>query len=141
MRKREPLDIYDRKPEGMVDYLRYNGWHFNKKMCEFAVSKMRRKNPTTKSEEKIEAWDKEKVEDLLKKHNVVLENLTGYDHVYICNQGFSDLYKESVPDEQHLALYVKNMVDDIDQADGFIFNGWYANTVRNGIPIPWDDVL
>lgn len=26
-----PLDAYDMKPEGMIAYLRYNGWHFNKK--------------------------------------------------------------------------------------------------------------
>lgn len=31
-----PLDAYDMKPEGMIAYLRYNGWHFNKKMCDWA---------------------------------------------------------------------------------------------------------
>lgn len=36
-----PLDMYDLKPEGMVAYLRYNGYHFNKKMCEWAVKQMR----------------------------------------------------------------------------------------------------
>lgn len=69
-----PLDAYDMKPEGMIAYLRYNGWHFNKKMCDWAQ-------------------------------------------------------------------FIKDMVDDPDQADGFIFNRFYADCNHNGIGIPWDDVL
>lgn len=34
---RMPLDAYDMKPEGMIAYLRYNGWHFNKKACEWEL--------------------------------------------------------------------------------------------------------
>jgi len=28
------LDSRDKYPSGMEDYLAFNGWHFNKKMCE-----------------------------------------------------------------------------------------------------------
>ena len=28
------LDIRDKYPSGMEEYLSHNGWHFNKKMCE-----------------------------------------------------------------------------------------------------------
>jgi hypothetical protein len=28
------LDIRDKYPSGMEDYLAFNGWHFNKKLCE-----------------------------------------------------------------------------------------------------------
>lgn len=35
----------------------------------------------------------------------------------------------------------KEIVDDPDQADGFIFNRFYADCNHNGIGIPWDDVL
>jgi len=38
------LTQYDIKPEAMVNYLRYNGPHFSKKLAEFAVSKMRKGN-------------------------------------------------------------------------------------------------
>ena len=27
-------------PEAMENYLEFNGWHFSKKMCQWAVSKM-----------------------------------------------------------------------------------------------------
>ena len=38
--KRDSLDIYDELPEGMKEYLRYNGRHFSRKLCDFAISKM-----------------------------------------------------------------------------------------------------
>jgi hypothetical protein len=37
---RTDLTQYDIKPEGMVNYLRYNGPHFNKKLMEFAAKHM-----------------------------------------------------------------------------------------------------
>jgi hypothetical protein len=37
---RESLDVYDVLPEGMVNYLRYNGRHFSSKLCDFAVKQM-----------------------------------------------------------------------------------------------------
>ena len=40
-----------------------------------------------------------------------------------------------------LAQFVKDYIDDEDAADGFVFNRWYADTVRAGIPIPWEDLL
>ena len=39
---RQSLNAYDYQPEEMRAYLRYNGWHFNKKMCEWAVKQMRK---------------------------------------------------------------------------------------------------
>jgi rRNA maturation protein Rpf1 len=34
------LDFYDDRPTSMKRYLKYYGEHFNKKLCNFAVSKM-----------------------------------------------------------------------------------------------------
>lgn len=133
--------MYDRKPEGMIAYLRYNGWHFNKKACEWAVERMFRYNSVTKKDEHVEYWDKEKVEGVLSKHNVTLENNTGYDHVYVMNMARADFFKSSIADEEHLALFVRNMTDDSDQQDGFIFNRFYADMCHCGVGIPWDDLL
>lgn len=33
------------------------------------------------------------------------------------------------------------VLGDEDQADGFIFNRFYADCARNGVGIPWEDVL
>ena len=62
---RMPLDMYDLKPEGMVSYLRYNGYHFSKKMCEWAVSLMYKYDPSSKRDVSVSFWDKEKVDSLV----------------------------------------------------------------------------
>lgn len=142
MRKeRISLDAYDMKPEGMIAYLRYNGWHFNKKMCDFAISLMWRVSRSTGQEEKVEPISKDKVEELLKVNGITIKNKDIYDIVYIANMANSDFFKSSLKDEASLAQFIKDMADDPDQADGFVFNRFYADCNHNGVGIPWDDVL
>lgn len=141
VRFREPLDAYDMLPEDMTAYLRHNGWHFNKKMTDWAVKHMRRHNPTTGKDERIEAWSKDDVDAMLKKQSITLSNNTGYDYVYVAAMAKADFFKSSLPTEAEVAQYVKDVVDDTDQADGFILNRFYADCVRKGLPIPWEDVI
>lgn len=141
MTHRTPLDTYDMKPKGMTNYLRYNGWHFNKKMCEWAVGQLKKYDTSTEQERPVKFVTKEKVDEILKAANVELENNTGYDYVFVANMAASDYYGSSIEDEKHLAMFIMDVIDDIDQADGFIFNRFYADCVHNGTPIPWDDVL
>jgi len=39
--RRMPLNLNDDRPVSMKRYLKYYGQHFNKKLCEFAVSLMK----------------------------------------------------------------------------------------------------
>ena len=116
----------------MVRYLKYYGQHFNKKLCNFAVSKMNHGKTSI---------PKEKVEEVLMMNQVVLENNELYDHVYVYNMGNNDFLGSSIPDEKHLALYVKDVIDDKDGYDGIVFNRWYADMVTQGIPIEWNEML
>lgn len=129
---RKSLDTYDDRPTSMKRYLKYYGQHFNKKLCDFAVSKMKHgKTPMTK----------DKVDELLKNHNIKLENNELYDYVYVCNMGNNDFMGSSILDDRHLAMYVKDVIDDKDGYDGIVFNRWYADTVTLGIPIEWEEML
>ena len=129
---RMPLDIYDDRPVSMKRYLKYYGQHFNKKLCDFAISKMNHgKQPV----------GKEKVDEALKNYNVKLENNELYDYVYVYNMGNNDFMGSSILDERHLAMYVKDVIDDEDGYDGIVFNRWYADTVTLGIPIDWEEML
>jgi len=129
---RNPLNIYDDRPASMKRYLKYYGQHFNKKLCDFAVSKMNHgKSPVNKS----------KVDEILTNHNVSLDYNELYDYVYVYNMGNNDFLGSSIPDEKHLALYVKDVIDDKDGYDGIVFNRWYADTVTQGIPIEWEEML
>lgn len=87
---RQSLNAYDYQPEEMRAYLRYNGWHFNKKMCEWAVKQMR------KNGKPIRMMSKDDIEDILKKNNIELENNVGYDAVYIAHMCLADFYGSSI---------------------------------------------
>ena len=129
---RIPLDTYDDRPSSMKRYLKYYGQHFNKKLCEFAISKMNH------GKTKI---SKDKVDDIINKYNIKLQNNELYDYVYVYNMGNNDFMGSSIIDEQHLALYVKDVIDDQDGYNGIVFNRWYADMVTNGIPIEWSEML
>lgn len=125
----------------MEAYLSDFGWHFNKKMCDFAVSLMKKINPATGKKERIEPISKEKVEELLTKYGMKLDNNSLYDFVYVANMGKADFFKSSIPDEQHLAVYVKDVIDDPDAPDGTTMRRWYATMIAAGEPIEWDEMI
>jgi len=139
--RRESLDIYDERPREMKAYLSNFGWHFNKKMCEFSVSLMKKMNPATGKKERIEPISKDKVDELLTRYGIKLDNNALYDYVYAANMCKADFLKSSVPDEQHLALYVKDVIDDPDAPDGTPMRRWYATMVAAGEPVEWDEML
>lgn len=141
MRQRIPLDMYDEIPDEMRRYLKQYGWHFNKKACEFAVSLMRKKNTTTGNLDRVEIMTKEQVDALLAKYNVNLENNVDYDYIYVANMAKADVYKSSIPDEQHLAMYIKDIVDDVDAGDGEIMREWDAKMTSRGIAVEWDEIV
>ena len=136
------LDIYDDyRPKAMTAYLRHNGWNFDKKAYEYAVKGMRKINPATGKKERIEDPTKEKVDEILKRYGIVLEHNKGYNYLYAFAMGMSDYYKSSIPDEQHLALYVKDVIDDPDNKGGNVFRKWYADCIAKGDPVDWEDLL
>lgn len=134
------LDSRDKYPSGMEDYLAFNGWHFNKKMCEWAVSKMYKIN-VAKRKEYITPYTKETVENLLKANNIKLEGDVGYDAVYVANMAKADFYGSSISDDMHLAKFIKDYLDDPDGYDGIVFTRFYADCIGSGTPIMWEDML
>lgn len=135
------MDIYDDFPAGMVNYMRNYGKHFNKKMYEFAVSKMYKVNKTNNSKETSKPMTRDEYDATMKKFGIVLNNDVLYDGMYVMSMAASDFMGSSLPDEHHVALYVKDYIDDPDQVDGFVFNRFYADCVLKGEPIEWDDML
>lgn len=139
--KRDSLDIYDELPEDMVEYLRFNGRHFNRKLCSFAIGKMTVRNLSTGVGEKLVPISKESLDSLLKNYKIELKNNQLHDYVFVANMCKADFLGSSVPDEQHLCKYVKDVIDDVDGYDGIVFNRWYADMCRKGIAIDWFEML
>ena len=134
------LDSWDILPQGLKEYLSFYGFHFSKKLCEYAVSKMKVKDSNGKMSP-ITPYTKEEVDALLKKYNIDIENKVGYDYVYVANMCKADYLNKSVPDEHHLALYIKDYVDDPDGYEGIVMSRYYADVIGSGNPIIWEDMI
>ena len=128
-------------PEDAYRYLGNYGFHFNKKACEFAVSMMSKRDAGTGKSVPQDMVSKEDVDAMLVKHGINLDNDCMYDATYVANMLMSDMYKSSIPDEQHLVLGIKDLIDDIDQRDGYLFVRWYSNVLYNGNPIDWSTLV
>ncbi len=137
---RERLDAHDRMPEGIRAYLEKNGWSFSKKMCEFAVGRMKSRGDE-KGGGKRTVLAKEKVDKLLETYGIALKNDNGYDSVYVANMAMADYWGSSIEDEQHLALFVRDYIDDADAYAGLPFTRYFADLIGSGTNVPWEDVL
>lgn len=117
-------------------YLAENGWHFNKKACEYAVQYLKDRN-----KKPIKPYSKEEVDELLKRQNVSLENNKGWDYVYVANMAKSDMDGSPLSDDRSIAAYIKIVIDDADAADGEVMACWYVKMLRRHIPIDWEMFL
>lgn len=113
-------------------YLAEMGWHFNEKACKYAVHYLKDRN-----NKPITPLSKEEVDEMLNKHNVVLEKNKGWDYVYVANMAKSDMDGSPLADEGSIANYVKIVIDDVDAADGEVMGCWYVKMIFRHIPVDW----
>lgn len=132
------FDVWDNVPEDMRNYLQFNGFNFNDKMAEFAISKM-----TDREGNKYNPVPKEKVKELLNRYGVTLELDNGANSWYVLNMARSDYWGSSISDEQHLAMFVKDFIDDEDAGVGTEkpFRYFFAICMGKGMVIPFRDML
>ena len=135
------LDNYGAYPSGMKEYLSIYGWHFSKKMCEWAVSRMYKDEKETKTEQSNSNYTRDKVDLLLKRYNLKLENNKGYDDVYVANMCKFDFLGSSIDNEMKLAQFIKDYIDDADAYEGMPFTRFYADCIGSGTPIIWEDMI
>ena len=131
---------YDEIPEGMKIYINNYGCHFNKKLCDEAVSRMEHRTSNGRIE-KIVPYTKQDVDNLMATYRVEIKRNKLYDAVYVANMCKADYAGDSVPTEEHVAKYIKNTLDDPDGIEGLTFNRWIADMKWIGVPIPWEDFL
>lgn len=130
------LDYYDILPAGMEAYLSNYGHHISKPMYKWAVSQMRDRNG-----KKAQPMDKEEVMGILRANSVEVERDYAYDVPYVYMMAKMDYYGSSIMDENHLAKYVHDYLDDIDGSDSRAFDELYVKTVALGVPIDWQDLI
>lgn len=113
-------------------YLAENGWHFNKAACEYAIQFLKGKDSKP-----IKPFNKEQVDEMLKKQNVTLEKNKGWDYVYVANMAKSDMDGSPLADDKSIANYIKIVIDDPDAADGEVMACWYVKMLLRRNPIDW----
>lgn len=131
------MDYYDILPKGMDAYLSSHGHHFSKPMLEWAVSMMKGRDGST-----VQVIPKSTMDEILKSHNIKLTSDAGYyDPIYVWCMAKSDYYGSSITDEQHLAKYVKDYIDDPDGNETRAFDEFITNCTAKGVDIPWEDII
>lgn len=123
-------------PSGMAEYISTYGWHFSKRMCEFAVRKMRGRNGT-----KVTWMKKEELDTLMQRYGVDPTEYIGYDAVYVYHMAKADFFGSSITDEQHLILYIKDYLADPDGYDEKAFTRYYADCIGLGEMPDWEECL
>jgi len=133
----ERLDYYDITPKGMDAYLASHGHHFSKPMLEWAVSMMRDRMGKRQS-----VPEKKQLDETLKNYGIELSRSKGYyDALYVWCMAKSDYMGSSIQDEAHLAIYVKDYIDDPDGNPSRAFDEFYINCIAKGVDIPWEDMI
>lgn len=139
-KKKVSFDFWEDMPRDMKKYLKNYGYHFNHKLYKFAIENMY-KVDRHGGKEKIEPIEKDKIDELAKKHNVTIENNVMYDAAYVYSMVQADFWGKSIPNEQYAIMYVKDVLGDVDKPDGYVFNRWYADMCFMGIPIDWQEYV
>lgn len=133
----EDYDRYQKEVDkrwDMTKYIEKYGWHFNQKLCQFATERM------MKGGKQLQVIPKQNVDMLLDNYNISVDK-SSWDYVYIANMCKADFYGSSIDSEKHLAMYIKDLMDDEDGYDGLVFNRWYADMVKLGVHIKWDEMM
>ena len=128
-------------PEDMERYLSYYGFHFNKKLYEFAVSKMEKKNRTTGEKEGLTPVQIEDFERSLRRYRVNVPDNSLYDAAYLASMVDADFWGSSIEDEEHMARYIKDVLCDVDGYEGIVFSRFLADCGAKGNVIFWDRML
>ena len=131
------LDFYDILPAGMDAYLSHHGHHFSKPMLEWAVGMMEDRNGNP-----VQVPEKKDFDEKMKIYKQQLKRKDGYyDGPYVYAMGMADYMGSSIIDEQHLCMFVRDYIDDIDGNKTRAFDEFMINCNAKGIDIPWQDLI
>lgn len=120
----------------MTEYLSAYGWHFSKKMAEWAISMMRDRNDNA-----VKPLEKSTIEEKLRSYGIDCSKIVGHDVVYVEAMLRSNCYGSSYEDERHLMKGVGDFFNDKDGYEGQALTRFHADCIGKGMPIYWEDML
>lgn len=110
--------------------------HFNKKLAEWAISKMEMENSSGDivplKKKTIDEYD-----EFLKENKVNIQDESYYDGYYLWHMAMAD-YPESLEDDKHRAKFVEETINDPDGCPTSVLACFVAKMDKMGIPIYWE---
>lgn len=118
------------------NYTDMYGFHFNKKLYEWAVSMM-----TDRNGNPVPIMTKEQVSEWLRNNGVSLMRDKGHDAAYVRAMLYADYWGSSYTTDKQLALGVMDFLDDPDGTETKAFDHFVVDCRAKGEPIFWDDMM
>lgn len=118
---------------------KYKG-HFSKKMAEWAISMMEKKDETSGKMKKITPSTVEEMEDVLKQYKVVIPDECVYDALYLYNMAKAD-YEKTMPEKEDKANYIMETLADPDGCPEMVLACFRAKCDVKNIPIFWERMI
>lgn len=128
-------------PEDLEQYMSYYGMHFSRRLCDFAVGRMRKRDKASGKITKIIPMTVSEVKSILDDNDVEIDESSIYDALYLANMVRADYWGSSIEDEEHLAKYIKDVLCDEDGYDGIVFCRYIGDCNATGAVIHWNMML
>lgn len=114
--------------------------HFSRKLAEWAISMMEKKDETSGKMKAITPIPLEEVETMLKQAGVKIPEESIYDALYLANMIRAD-YEESLPTKDVKAKYIEETICDPDGCPESVLACFCAKMDLKNMPIHWERFL
>ena len=128
-------------PEDLEQYMSYYGLHFSRKLCDFAIGRMRKKDKVSGNMVKITPMTVSELKNILEENKVEIDESDIYDALYLAGMVKADYWGSSIEDEEHMAKYIKDVLCDPDGYSGVVFCRFIGDCNATGTVIHWDMML
>lgn len=119
---------------------RYKG-HFSHRLAEWAISMMECKDQLSGNMQPIKPYPIEEVEEMVAPFRKHIGEEAVYDAWYLANMCKADFLGSSVPDKEHVALYIKDTLCDPDGEPQMVLACFRAKCDVKHIPIFWERMM
>lgn len=119
-----------------------DNWHgqFSKKLAEWAISKMQKKDFETGDMKPITKKPLEEVQKILKQHGAILPENQKYTAWYLWHMALAD-YPNALPTDEHRAYFVYETICDPDGCPANVLDCFVTKMCNAGEPIFWEDMV
>ncbi len=114
----------------------YQG-QFSKRLAEWAIGRMRVKDPATDSTKKLIPMSSDDVQDTLRANGIKMSDEYVYTAWYLFNMARAD-YPKSLSTDAQRAAFVEETICDPDGCPANVLDCFVAKMRNAGVPIYWD---